>query len=386
MFITPALLLLVLSPEVRGGRLIHEKHLAKPQSSGYAEDIRLKDLPKPQSDGYARDIQFKDIPKPQSDGYAKEIQPKDLPNSKTDGYAFYATLTSDTPLTPGSEIKFDSVVTNLGDRYFASSGQFICPDDATYAFFWNIVKASVPEMEGMRCITNLRSNGTNAKHGPKTDYRGIGSTGPAEMSMVVRCAANAAAVTVTTAAWSDSIPASVFRGASYTTFSGFKLGYGIGFSVGLSQDLSLLPGGRLRFDVIHVDFGSSFDIINRRFVCPDDGVYLFSVSVHAPNSTEAPRSVSQLVMEGHTIMQGPITFKATPAYDSGSSSINAVVQCRQDFSVYVEAQQSADFFYNLYGADLTSFSGFKLLDVDNQTVAFSAVMTQNHTSGHAIQS
>ncbi len=79
-------------------------------------------------------------------------------------------------------------------------------------------------------------------------------------------------------------------------------------------------------------------------------------------------------------MQGPITFIATESYDSGSASTTAVLQCTQGFSVYVEAQAAHDFFYNSYGAELTSFTGFKLYDVVPGAVAFTAVMTNNHTT------
>ena len=74
-----------------------------------------------------------------------------------------------------------------------------------------------------------------------------------------------------------------------------------------------------------------------------------------------------------------MTFIATNEYDSGSASTTAIVQCTEDFSVYVEAQAAYNFPYNSYSAFLTSFTGFKLYDVTEGAVAFTVVATQNQT-------
>ena len=86
------------------------------------------------------------------------------------------------------------------------------------------------------------------------------------------------------------------------------------------------------------------------------------------------------MIEGDVVMHGPISYLATTSYDSGSASTTVVLQCMQGLTVYAEAQDSHDYPFNSYGAELTSFTGFKLYDANVPgAVAFTTVMTTNQT-------
>ena len=292
--------------------------------------------------------------------------------------AFSAELSANAELAGGSTIIFDHEITNAGELYFPNSGQFACVDDGLYVFFWSSMKHSVTEFEGMRCITKLRKGGTDYKFGPKTSYYSTYYSGVAEMTAVLQCSTSPpTAITVVTVPYSEELGMnSVYHFLS--SFSGFQLNTTIAFTVKLSHDQYLFEGSRIRFGDIISNFGIHYDDTNHRFRCPDNGVYSFSVSTHTSDPS-TPWSVARMVLEKEVILLGPMTFIATNEYDSGSASTTAIVQCTEDFSVYVEAQASNDFPHNSYSASLTSFTGFKLYDVIEGAVAFTVIATQNQT-------
>ena len=293
-------------------------------------------------------------------------------------YAFSAELSSDVALTGGSTLIFDRVITNVGGLYFPNSGQFICPDDELYVFIWRIMKPSNPA-EGMQCITKLSQGGTGLKFGPKTSYYNIGYSGVTEVTYASKCTASPpTAVTVINVPWSDTELISQYR-QLHTSFSGYKLQSSIAFTAELSEDSYLIERSRIMFDNVLSNFGGYYDYINGRFQCPDGGVYGFSFSAYTVDPA-TPWFASRIMKEGNVIVQGPITYRVTDDYDSGSSSITLVLQCTTDHSIYVETQASHDFLYNSYGATFTSFSGYKLFDVTPEAVAFTAVKTSNHTT------
>ncbi|XP_062579695.1 uncharacterized protein LOC134280404 [Saccostrea cucullata] len=59
--------------------------------------------------------------------------------SITGGVAFHSYL-SHNEVNPGSHqtIIFDNVITNIGGNYNQHSGDFICPEDGVYTFFWTL--------------------------------------------------------------------------------------------------------------------------------------------------------------------------------------------------------------------------------------------------------
>ena len=284
----------------------------------------------------------------------------------------YKTIADETAM------EFDREFVNVGELYFPNSGQFLCQDSSLYVFIWSLLKVSVPEVEGMRCISKLRVGGTDQKYGPKTSYYSTTWSGYAEMMSVLQCTVSPpTAITVRTAPWSQTIPAATYR--KYSTFIGFKLHTTIAFTAELSKNRYVFPDGRIVFDNVLSNFGGHYRHVHGYFLCPDNGVYVFSVSTQTTDPS-TPWSVSRLMKEEVVVVQGPITYIATEDYDSGSSSTTTVLQCTAGHSIYVEAQASHHFLYNSYAPQLTSFTGFKLYDMTEGAVAFTAVMTNNHTT------
>ena len=311
-------------------------------------------------------------------GDADKIQKDPSSENNSTMYAFSAELSSDVALTGGSTLIFDRVITNVGGLYFPNSAQFGCPDDGLYIFIWSIMKTT-NTAEGMQCITKLRQGGTDLKFGPKTSYYSTTYSGVTEVTYVSKCTTSPpTAVTIINVPWSDTELISQYH-KHYTSFSGYKLPGSVAFTVELSEGSYLIDRSRIMFDNVLSNFGGYYDIINGRFQCPDDGVYGFSISAYTVDPA-TPWSVSPIMKEGSVVVQCPITYRATEDYDSGSSSITVILQCTTDHSIYVETQASHDFIYNSYGATFTSFSGYKLFDVAPEVVAFTAVMTNNHTT------
>ena len=290
--------------------------------------------------------------------------------------AFSAEIGTSKTISEETTIAYENVITNVGGLYVNNSGQFICPDSAIYVFIWNIRKTS-DSPEGMRCFTKLRSGGIDQKYGPKTSYYSTTWSGNTEMMAVLQCTTNPpTAVTVMT------VPAAAYH--SRSSFTGFRLVLPIAFTVELSKDHYIMDGGRIMFDRILSNFGGHYDRVNGFFRCPDNGIYMFSISAHTtdPNT---PWSVTRLMKEEEVVIHGPITYIATSQFDSGSSSTSAVIQCTTEHSIYVETQAAHTFPHNSYAQELTAFTGFKLYDNTEDAIAFTAVMTQNRTTTTAGQ-
>ena len=300
--------------------------------------------------------------------------------------AFSAEMSTDASLVANVPIVFDRIITHAGGLYFNNTGQFVCANDELYVFIWSTLKASRSDIPGMRCIAKLRSGGIDTKYGPKTSYYGTANSGATEITTVLPCTTSPpTAVSIMSAPWTEyENSVAVYRGEGWTSFSGFRLQTPIAFTVELSQDQYLTAGSKIRFDRVLYNFGDYYDTINHSFKCPDDGVYVFSISTHTKDPA-TPWSVSHLMIQGELVVQGPITYIATSSYDSGSASSNAVLQCTQGFSIYVEAQAAHDFILNSYGSELTAFTGYKLYDVVEGAFAFMAVMTNNFTISYENQ-
>ena len=176
-------------------------------------------------------------------GYALNLDFKDAENGFKEGLnagqtmiAFTAELSTNTEIASEGTIVFDREITNEGGLYFPNSGQFFCPDEGYYVFFWSIQKGNVADLPGMRCISKLRKGGTDEKFGPKTNYWTTATSGGAEMTTVIQCnTSTPTAITVVSESWSETPGSTSFYQAPYTSFSGFKLVEPIGFTVQLSN-------------------------------------------------------------------------------------------------------------------------------------------------------
>ena len=309
---------------------------------------------------------------------------QDVKNKQTNDtkfVAFNAELSADTEVTAGTTLVFDSVRQNIGGYYFENNGLFGCPDDGLYTFIWTVQKPS-PTPVGMRCVTQLRKRGEDYKLGPKSSYYTTTLSGVHQMSTVLRCDTEPiTAISVQALSWSETITTVIFRQIR-TSFLGFRLESENtpSFSVELSEDKYLFPGSRIMFDRVIADFGDDYNVDHGYYECPEDGVYVFSVTSHTtdPNT---PWSVMRWMRDREMVMMGPITYTTTQDYDSGVATNTVVLECTASQAIWLEAHPAHHFLYNSYSAGLTSFTGYKLYDAQSpNAVAFTAVMTQNHTN------
>ena len=304
------------------------------------------------------------------------LKTPNMQRSHADVVAFTAMLSTERTIPERTTIIFDQEITNVGGMYNKTSGEFACTDDNLYALMWSLQKA--PDVEGVRFISKLRKGDTDVKYGPKSSYFSTTYAGTTEMVAILQCTTSPpTAISVMTESWSDTHDAATFHREA-TSFSGFRLSHSKAFTVELSSDKNLPDGSRIMFDKVLSNFGGFYDVVNGRFLCSDNGIYVFSVSTQTTNPAFS-WSVSRLMRHGSVVVQGPITYRATDEYDSGSSSISVVLHCNIGDSIYVEAQAAHDFPINSYAPTLTSFTGFKLYDATSDEVAFTAVMTNNQT-------
>ena len=322
------------------------------------------------------------------EGQHEPLKPLDFkePNNKNQGlkgqdsvFAFTAELSNNQEISPGLPIIFDVSPVNEGERYYNTSGQFFCTDDAIYVFVWSLQRTG-----GVHGVSTLRLGGEGLLDGPQTSYYSNEFfSGSTQMSAVIQCRTNPfSAVTVASALSNDPTP--VF-GSHFTSFSGFRLGeldQVVGFTAQLSRDTFVYPGGRVIFDDVLCDFSDHYENLHGYFRCPDNGIYGFTVSTHFPNPLTAPIqwSVSRIVFNGKTFLQGPMTYGATDENESGTATVQALLQCELGKDVYIESQAAFDFESSKYGAGLTSFTGFGLChDNCSDYVAFTAVLSFNDT-------
>ena len=327
---------------------------------------------------HEKDTRKNSYPKknPNSKDSKKTIDQKNVINKDT-LYVFTASLSSSTEVSQGSVIIFDDVTINEGEMYSGTNGLFVCPDDGIYMFIWSVL---MNDSSSSRCLTSLTIGGNEVKYGPKTSYLSGEYSGVSQMTAVIQCSsAPLAAVAVV----SGINPAPTYYGLGFSIFSGYRLSpveSAVGFSAELSSDRPLFPGSKIVFDRVISNFGDNYNAQHGFFKCPDSSIYSFTLSTHFPEY-DNQWSVSKLVFDGKTVLQGPITYRAIAGADSGSSSVTAILQCQQDRDVYVEAKEAYTFPYNVYGAGLTSFTGARLCSTDcDNYVAFSAVLTHNVTS------
>ena len=299
-------------------------------------------------------------------------------------YAFSAEMSSAAAFLGGDPMVFDETVTNEGGLYNESNGQFQCVDDSVYVFTWTANRHGSSGSND-RCTSALKLGNHEVKFGPKTNYHYSTSGGTSLMSAVVQCRTSPrTAVTVNAATYNCPY---CYYSREMTSFSGFRLARpsdAVAFTAELSADVNIYPGTRIIFDDPITNIGDHYTPAHGFFRCPRDGLYVFTVTTHTPYTSEASMqwSSSRLVVDGEIVALGPLTYPATSTQDSGSSSITVALELEAGQDVWVEANQAYNFQYgNVYGAQLTSFTGFYLnADSNNNNVAFSAVLSHNHTS------
>ena len=299
-------------------------------------------------------------------GFASAIFKRDVQD--TVPLAFSAELSGDRDFYEGTTVIYDRSISNENGIYFDTSGQMACIDNDVYVILWSLARAAYTTNSYSRAIGELRLGGQPIfQKGPKTSYYGTTSvTGPSEFASIVQCTTSPpSAVTVGITAWSQSDPVTRLK-APYSSFSGFKLaGEGddaVYFSAYTSEDFSAFPGTKIQYDSTVYNVGNSYYRGYGAFVCPDDGLYVFTVTSDAPYLISTRWSNSQLMMNGNMLTEGPMTFRtgATGAPDSGTASMTTVVQCQEGLDVYVESKKAHTYDYNTFGAERSTFTGWFL--------------------------
>ena len=116
-------------------------------------------------------------------------------------------------------------------------------------------------------------------------------------------------------------------------------------------------------------------------------LYSFTVSIHAPYPIIGGTqwSAARLVFDGNVVMTTPVTYRALSAHESGTATNTVILQCKQHKDIWVEADQTHTFASSVYGAQLTSFTGFRIC-YENcyKTFAFTASLSTNVTTNDQI--
>ena len=299
-------------------------------------------------------------------------------------YAFTAQLSADRDFSRETPIIFDQTLQNVGNLYFNTTGQFPCVDEAIYVFLWTASRHLSGSQE--QVSTSLRVGGEILKYGPKSSYLSGFISGNSQMVSLVQCRTSVPTA-VTVIAAQETVPDTWLR-AGLNSFSGFRLSRAentIGFTAELSSDVPIYPGGRIVFDQDIYNFGNHYERQHGYFRCPDHSIYSFTVTTHSPQTTthQYQWSTSRIIFANDTdrfVYYGPMTFASTSSHSSDSASISIVLQCREGWDVYVQSAETYEFGTNIYGAALTSFTGFRLCENCSNYVAFSAVLSSNVTS------
>ena len=96
--------------------------------------------------------------------------------------AFTARLSSQLQLEENATVRYDSVVSNAGGRYYPN-GMFLCPDVGTHFFTW-----TVHSMRDQRAVVKLRKGPEDLAVGPLTLATDGKSSGTFQLSALVHCA------------------------------------------------------------------------------------------------------------------------------------------------------------------------------------------------------
>lgn len=131
-----------------------------------------------------------------------------------------------------------------------------------------------------------------------------------------------------------------------------------GFTAHPSADITYADGDIIEFDVAISNIGEDYDTETSSYTCPNNGVYVFAVTV-TPYSSDTIQA--NVVHEGNIL-----TSAVSYAYSSGATYYNqgssmAVMECSTGEKVWVECAFSSGNVLESGGDPVySSFSGFLL--------------------------
>ena len=120
---------------------------------------------------------------------------------------------------------------------------------------------------------------------------------------------------------------------------------GIGFSAYASTTQSCEAGKLLYFDIEVTDIGGCYNNDISVFVCPYDGLYLFSLSAESPDGKQVHASIMEEDVRLLSAYHGEIDF--------GQGSTTVVTECSASQTVWVECSGHG----TLHSQQESSFSG-----------------------------
>ena len=122
--------------------------------------------------------------------------------------------------------------------------------------------------------------------------------------------------------------------------------------------LDIGPGEKLVWESVITNSGGGFFPETAEFICPEDGLYFFSMTAITTNSYENIRADVQL-MHGSEVL---VSSSAYAHLGWGSTTQSAVIECSNGQRVWVRCRPDITV-CNLQGTTgyhFTSFSGFKI--------------------------
>ena len=307
------------------------------------------------------------------DDWRGHVLPADVVSSSAqdDTVAFMVELSSDRKSDHDSILVFDDVQVDTTNSYIPAVGLYVCPSDGWYLFMW-----SLQAVHG-RVSAKLVIDDTDVKVGPLTqESPNDNHSGSSSMSAVAFCAAGSA-VWLKVVTWPDENTANIFQ-AKYTSFLGTRL-YASrevknqgnvlipsAFMVELQTNTSYNSGGAIiEYDNVLLDVRGDYDADFGVFTCPQNGSYMFSDSAHDEHGDEG----LMLVINGDTEYVGPYMLNTFYPTDSGTSSMNFILDLLAGDRVHVATYYSKADLLSVY----SSFAGILLPETES-FVAFHAML------------
>ena len=128
----------------------------------------------------------------------------------------------------------------------------------------------------------------------------------------------------------------------------------VGFSAHSQVDAYYEEFSPIRFGGVITNIGNRYYVDNSTFVCPYDGVYLFSIAILGDHRY---RSDYQLLLDGGLVATVFLDSSSVGTYPTGATVV--VIECNAGSSVYVRSGDDAAWMMGGYERH-SVFSGYML--------------------------
>ena len=267
--------------------------------------------------------------------------------------AFIAVMSEPMSAFPGTKLVFNEAKQNYGNAYLPRYGAFVCPDDGTYVFM--VAVEATYTLSTRWANARLMMNGEQITKGPmtfRTGTTGQVNSGVNSMTSVVQCVKDQDV-------YVESVKAHTFdynTFGPYSTFTGFRLNGGdIGFTAVLSSNHTTSASRNLVFDSVITDVGGAFQGSLGQFMCPDNDLYVFTVTAVSDTSVSLAIWLDNVNIKlSATSVQSSSVSTGT----SGSCTNTVIARCQAGRNVGVRDETTSSGV--TYLAEYTSFSGYKV--------------------------